>query len=253
VIGLELISERDNARTNLSSQWMHAVQAIINGCNFQLCADVTGNVCSRSVDLREFSATSIPCQNYALFLSIIPKATESEKVYQLTFDDLHAAVSLLCKVRPCSKSDCECCLAIRDSLAEQNVVEYIDSNKIKAQKLQVQNVMCDNFQGIRNFCRAESGMNPILCVQHATSKTLACLCVPAEFLIPWPAGIAASRYSHVKYFANQDAYNEYYYYVVDLCEIGVESFATRAQNMLVGHLLEHFRDGDEIANWCRTF
>ncbi len=38
----------------------------------------------------------------------------------------------------------------------------------------------------------------------------------------------AGRYSHVKYFPNQDAYSEYYDFVVDICDIGVESLATRA-------------------------
>jgi hypothetical protein len=59
------------------------------------------------------------------------------------------------------------------------------------------------------------------------------------------------QYSHVNYFPNQDAYNEYYDFVVDICDIGVESFATRAQTMLVEHLREHYGDG--IANWCKKF
>jgi hypothetical protein len=70
-------------------------------------------------------------------------------------------------------------------------------------------------------------------------------------VILWPGGITASQYSHVEYFPNQDAYSEYYDFVVDICDIGVESFATRAQTMLVDHLREHYGDG--IANWCKTF
>ena len=52
--------------------------------------------------------------------------------------------------------------------------------------------------------------------------------------------IAALQYSHVKYFPNQDVYTKYYYFVVDICDIGVESFATRAHTMLVDHLREHY-------------
>ncbi len=48
-----------------------------------------------------------------------------------------------------------------------------------------------------------------------------------------PTGIAASQYFHVSRFPNQAAYNEYYNYVVDICDIGVESVATRAQVTLV--------------------
>ncbi len=88
-------------------------RAIVAGWNFQLCANVTGNFCSRSVDLLEFYVTSIQCQNKVLCLSIIPKAAESEKVYKITFVEVCAAVSLLCKLLPCSKSDCVCCSAIQ--------------------------------------------------------------------------------------------------------------------------------------------
>ncbi len=70
-------------------------------------------------------------------------------------------------------------------------------------------------------------------------------------LILLPAGIAASQYSHVSRFPNQAAYNEYYDSVVDICDIGVESFVTRAQAILVDHLRAEYGDG--IAYWCKTF
>jgi hypothetical protein len=70
-------------------------------------------------------------------------------------------------------------------------------------------------------------------------------------LILLPAGIAASQYSHVLRSPNLEAYNEYYDYVVDLCDIGVESFATLAQAMLVDHLRAEYGDG--IADLRKTF
>jgi hypothetical protein len=39
--------------------------------------------------------------------------------------------------------------------------------------------------------------------------------------------------------------------VVNICEIGVESFATRAQHMLVDYLRSNY--GDKVANWCQDF
>jgi hypothetical protein len=113
--------------------------------------------------------------------------------------------------------------------------------------------MCDNFQGFGNFCLAELGIDPILCKPHATGKSLACICTQGLFLIQWPAGIAALQYSHVRYFPSQDAYSEYYDFLLSICDIGVESFATRAQTrtMLVYHLREHYGNG--TANWCKTF
>jgi hypothetical protein len=70
VIGHESIACRDIVRINLSSVWMLAnlLQAIVAEWNFQLCGDVTGNFCSRSVDLFELSVTSIPCKNNFLCL-----------------------------------------------------------------------------------------------------------------------------------------------------------------------------------------
>jgi hypothetical protein len=73
----------------------------------------------------------------------------------------------------------------------------------------------------------------------------------AVLLILLPAGFVASQYSHVSRFPNQAAYNEHYNSDVDICGIGVVSFATRAQGMLVDHLRAEYCTG--IADWCKTF
>jgi hypothetical protein len=129
VIGHELIAERDIVRFNLSSPWMLANElcVIITEWNFQICADFTGNFCIRSVDLPSSSLLGHlhSLQNNVLCLSIILKATESEKVYKLTYNDLLTVVSLLCKVLQCSKSYCECCSVVRELLAEQNLVDFL--------------------------------------------------------------------------------------------------------------------------------
>jgi hypothetical protein len=158
VTGYELIAARDVVRINMSSVWMlaNALRAIVAGWYFQLCADVTGNFCNRSVDLLEFSVTSIPCQNNVLCLSIIPKATESETVYTLSYNDLRTAVNYLCKIRPCSTADCECCIRIRELLGEQNIVYYIASNEFKNQRIQKSEVACTEsnerqFSGLRQL------------------------------------------------------------------------------------------------------
>ncbi len=105
-------------------------------------------------------------------------------------------------------------------LGEQNIVDYIASNEFKEQKLPLQTAMCDNFQGFCNFCWAEFcwaefGIDPVLCKPHATGKPLCCACLLFLFLILSPAG-TASQYSHVPT-------NEYYNFVVDICDIGVEA------------------------------
>ena len=132
-------------RINLSSVWMlaNALRAIVAGWNFQLCGGVTGNFCSRNVDLLELSVTSIPCKNNVLCLSIILKATESEKVYTITYTDLRTAVNLLCQVLLCLNSDCDCCTKRRELLSVQNVVEYIGSAKFKLQSAEAASGDCN--------------------------------------------------------------------------------------------------------------
>ena len=71
------------------------------------------------------------------------------------------------------------------------------------------------------------------------------------FLMVGTAGIAAEKCSHVKYFPNRAAYDDYYDIVVDICEVGVDSFATRIQEMLVDNLRD--KHGDKVADWCRDF
>jgi hypothetical protein len=40
-------------------------------------------------------------------------------------------------------------------------------------------------------------------------------------------------------------------FLLSICDIGVENFATRAQTILVDHMREHYGNG--IANLCKTF
>ncbi len=115
--------------------------------------------------------------------------------------------------------------------------------RVKNSKLRscLYRTQCATIAGIRQLLSGRIGNWS--CKLHATGKTLSCICLLCLFLILWPAGIAASQYSHVKYFTNQDAYSEYYYFVFDKCDIGVESVATHAQTMLVDHLREHYGNG----------
>ena len=65
------------------------------------------------------------------------------------------------------------------------------------------------------------------------------------------AGIAADQHSHVKHFPSVPAYDDYYDLIVAIGEIGVESFATRVQELLVAYLRVTY--GDDPANWCFKF
>ena len=103
VLCSELIAQRDIMLITVASLWMLAnvLLAIIAGWGFQLNGYVTSKVCRTSVDVLEFSINSIPKRNNELCLAIISKAKESEKVYEITWDDLRAAVLLLLSLKDC--------------------------------------------------------------------------------------------------------------------------------------------------------
>jgi hypothetical protein len=111
IIGGEVTAERDLLRLNFSSAWMLAnfSPRYRRGLGFQLNADATSNFCRASVDLVEIGVNSIPCQNNVPCLSLIPKGTESEKLFQLTWDDLLNAIMHLCCVKHRRSSDCLTC------------------------------------------------------------------------------------------------------------------------------------------------
>jgi hypothetical protein len=65
------------------------------------------------------------------------------------------------------------------------------------------------------------------------------------------AGIATDYYSQVQQFLNRAVYEHYYDTMVDIGDIGVESFATRVQEMLVDYLRDNY--SDTCAAWFRDF
>lgn len=69
------------------------------GWGFQLNGDVTGKLCRKSIDLVEFGVNSIPKQNNVLCLGVIPKGTESETNYKITWDDFREAAVFVMRVQ----------------------------------------------------------------------------------------------------------------------------------------------------------
>ena len=100
---------------------LNVLLAIIAGWGFQLNGDVTGKLCRASVDLLQFGINSIPHRNHVLCLAVIPKATESETVYQITWDDLRAAVLLLLTLKDCGVAGCACCGPMLELIRHQQV------------------------------------------------------------------------------------------------------------------------------------
>ena len=176
VLGGQVSAEHDLVRITFGSVWMllNAFRAIIAGWVFQLNGDVTGKFCNKSVDLVEFSVTSIPKQNNVLCLGVIPKGSESKIIYKITWDDFRKALVLMKGYKCCGKddSDCECCMMVKEILEDAAVQQYFKSDEFKNAKLPVATAMSDNFKGWCNFAEEELGIKPNVCLPHASGNEL---------------------------------------------------------------------------------
>ncbi len=75
----------------------------------------------------EFYSVSEQCP----LLDLILKGTESEKVYQLTWDDLRNAIIILCCVLQFCKPDCLFGSKLVQLLADENVAQYLRSDEFR--------------------------------------------------------------------------------------------------------------------------
>ena len=150
---------------------LNAYRAMKAGWGFQLNGDVTGKYCNKSVDLVEFSVKSIPKQNNILCLGVIPKGTESEKIYKITWHDFRVAAVELANYKDCGKSGCITCQMVMQLLGDANVVAEMAKKKWKEEgKIPVETAMCDNFKGWGNFAMNELGIISNVCLPHGTGK-----------------------------------------------------------------------------------
>jgi hypothetical protein len=156
-------------RINSSSSWnlANSLRAIAAGWGFQLNTDATGNICQQRVDLIEFGVISIMYQNYVLCLSLVPKGTKREKVYQLTWDDLRPATILLCSVEQCQDADFQICCKLSALMSKKYVAEYLRCPVYRKSLIPVHTAMCDHFKGWGNFPINALGIHANVCKQHA--------------------------------------------------------------------------------------
>ena len=120
------------------------------------------------MDLVEFSVTSIPKQNNILCLGVIPKRTESEKNYKITWDDFRAGAVLMTSYKDCGKEGCVCCQRVMQLLGNAEVQDYLRSDEFREGKVPVETAMCDNFKGWGNFAINELGNVSNVCLPHAS-------------------------------------------------------------------------------------
>ncbi len=94
------------------------------------------------------------------------KGTESETIYQITWDDLHAAAVLMCSYKHRGEPGCEICDTIMDVIPQDNVKKYISSQKFRDGDLPVETVMCDNLKGWGSFSNSALGIHSNVCFSH---------------------------------------------------------------------------------------
>ncbi len=116
------------------------------------------NCVAKALTLSSLTVNSIPKHNNVLCLGVIPKGTESETIYQITWDDSRAAAILLCTYEHRGKQDCECCGKFTEVLSNNVVKAYIPSKKFKHGQLPRETAMCDNFKGWGNFSNNALGI-----------------------------------------------------------------------------------------------
>jgi hypothetical protein len=136
----------------------------------QLNGDVTGKLCRKNIDLVEFDVNSIPNHNNVLCLGVIQKGTESEKLYEITWDDFRTAAVLMCSYKDCDKPGCPICGTVMEVLSAEDVQKYVRSKKIRDGQLPVETGMCDNFKGWSKFSHNALGIPYNVCFPHGTGK-----------------------------------------------------------------------------------
>jgi hypothetical protein len=149
---------------------LNAFRAIVAGWGFQLNGDVTGKLCRKNIDLVEFGVNSIPKHNNVLCLGVIPKGTESERIYEITWDDFRTAAVLMCSYKDCGKPGCPICGTVMEVLSAEDVQKYVRSKKFRDGQLPVETAMCDNFKGWGNFSNNALGIPSNVCFPHGTGK-----------------------------------------------------------------------------------
>ncbi len=132
--------------------------------------DVTGKLCRKNIDFVEFSVNSIPKRNNVLCLGVILKGTESEKNYEITWDDFRTAAVLMCSYKDCGKPGCPICGTTMEILSAEDVQKYTRSKKFQDGQLLLETAMCNNFKGWGIFSHNALGIPSNVCFPHATGK-----------------------------------------------------------------------------------
>ena len=168
VIGSDIKAERQVIHINFSSVWLllNAVRAIETGWVVQLNGDATFGFCSADIHMIALGFCSFGCANNPICFSYIPRQSEGEKLYTVTYFGMQKAVMSLLKAN--TEKDCEFTSCLKHLLGRPHVQQYLDSDEFRANKLPIDQAQCDQLAGWACFSREVFGRDPNVCGNHLT-------------------------------------------------------------------------------------
>jgi hypothetical protein len=168
VIGSDIKAERQVIHINFSSVWLllNAVRAIETGWVVQLNGDATFGFCRADIDMIALGFCSFGGANNPVCFSYIPRQSEGEKLYTVTYFGMQKAVMSLLKAN--TEKDCEFTSCLQLLLCRPHVQHYLDSDEVRANKLLIDQAQCDQLAGWACFSREVLGRDPNVCCNHLT-------------------------------------------------------------------------------------
>jgi hypothetical protein len=168
VIGSDIKAERQVIHINFSSVWLllNAVRAIETGWVVQLNGDATFGFCRADVDMIALGFCSFGGANNPVCFSYIPRQSEGEKLYTVTYFGMQKAVMALLKAN--TEKDCEFTSCLKLLLGRPAVQQYLHSDEFSANKLPVDQAQCDQLAGWACFSREVFDRDPNVCSNHLT-------------------------------------------------------------------------------------
>jgi hypothetical protein len=168
VIGSDIKAERQVIHINFSSVWLllNAVRAIKTGWVVQLNGNATFGFCRADIDMIALGFCSFGGANNPVCFSYIPRQSEGEKLYTVTYFGLQKAVMALLKAN--TYKDCEFSSCLKLLLGRPAVQRYLRSDEFSANKLPVDQAQCDQLGGWACFSREVFGRDPNVCSNHLT-------------------------------------------------------------------------------------
>jgi len=168
VIGSDIKAERQVIHINFSSVWLllNAVRAIETGWVVQLNGDATFGFCCADIDMIALGFCSFGGANNPVCFSYIPRQSEGEKLYTVTYFGMQKAVMSLLKAN--TEKDCEFTSCLKLLLGRPHVQQYLDSDEFRANKLPIDQAQCDQLAGWACFSREVFGRDPNVCSNHLT-------------------------------------------------------------------------------------